>query len=122
MALTVNSPLLRQQVVYAHSASIGATPIAAAIAVPFRGTVIEVGCTPSGTLTSSNSVTYAVNGTAMSGSPMVMVSTGAGIGVTTSSAPSGLNNVVQGDYITFTPGGGAGAAVPGMFYAVIRAG
>lgn len=121
MALTLNHPLLKEQTVYAFSASIGASPIAAATVAQFRGKVIEVGCVPSGTLTSSNSVAFAINGTAVGGSPFVMVSTGAGIGIATSSQPTGANTVNQGDYITFTPSGGAGAAVPGMFYAVIQA-
>jgi hypothetical protein len=122
MALTVNSPLLRQQVVYCHSQSIGTTPVAAAIKVPFRGTVVEVGCTPSGTVTSTTSISYAISGTVMGGSPMSLVSTGAGIGVSVSAVPTNANAVTTDDYITFTPGSGAGAAVPAMFYAVIRAG
>ncbi len=121
MALTLNHPLLKEQTVWCHSASIGATPIAAATQAQFRGKVIEVGCVPSGVLTSSNSNAFAINGTAMTGSPFVMVSTGAGIGVATSAVPSGANLVNQGDYLTFTPSGGAGVAVPGMYYAVIQA-
>ena len=122
MALTVNSPLLRQQVVYCHSQSIGATPVAASVTIPFRGTVVEVGCVPSGTVTSTTSISYNVNGNLMTGSPMSLVSTGAGIGIAVSAAPSGNNAVNQGDYLVFTPGSGAGAAVPAMFYAVVRAG
>ncbi len=121
MALTLNHPLLKEQTVYAYSSSIGATPIAAATQAQFRGRIMEVGCIPSGTLTSSNSVEFSINGTDVTGSPFVMVSTGAGIGVATSAVPTGANTVNQGDYITFTPSGGAGASVPGMFYAVIRA-
>jgi hypothetical protein len=132
MALTVNHPTLKEQTVYAHSPSIGTTPIVAVARSPYRGKVVKVGLVMNGAITTAN-VSTAVNiipnaadgtapgaGTAISGSPLVLSFTNSAAGSTNSFVPSSVTAINEDDLITFTPSGATGASVTGTYYAVIQ--
>lgn len=132
MALTVNHPTLREQTVYAHSPSIGTTPIVAVARSPYRGKIVKIGLVINGAITTAPCST-AVNiipnaadatapgaGTAVSGSPFVVTHTNSAAGSTNSFAPSAVTPINEDDLITFTPSGATGASVTGTYYAVIQ--
>lgn len=132
MALTVNHPTLREQTVYAHSPSIGTTPIVAVARSPFRGKVVKVGLVINGAITNaacSTAVNIIANaadaaapgsGTAITGSPFVVTNTNSAAGSTNSFVPTGANAINEDDLITFTPSGATGSSVTGTYYAVIQ--
>lgn len=120
MALPVNHPLTEEQI-ECHSASIGGTPAAAYVRVPFRGKVVKVGMVTGGVITSADcSVAVAVNGTAVTGATLTATVASAAAGQHFSATPSGANTVNEDDVISFTPSGASGSSIPGMFYAVVR--
>lgn len=122
MAITELHPI-SEAVVYAHSASVGASPIAALAIAPFRGTIRKVGCVlVSGVSTSNLLVSTAINGTAITGGGFSVTASGSVAGSMGSAVPTGANKVNEDDYITFTPSVAAGTAVPATFFAVIRRG
>ena len=122
MALTNLHPL-SETVVYAHSASVGDSPIAALVLAPHRGTVVKVGCVlVSGVSTSNLLVSTAINGTAITGGGFTITAAASAAGSSGTAVPTGANAVVEDDYITFTPSVAAGTTVPATFFAVIRKG
>lgn len=121
MPLTTNHPLLKEQTVQCHSASVGTTPVAAVTRVPFRGKAVKCGVVVGGAFTVDMSVAVAINGVAVTGSPFTVTAAGSGVGTIASFIPSGANAVNEDDVISFTPSGSTGTAVPGTFFAVIQA-
>ena len=132
MALTLNHPTLKEQVIYAHSPSIGTSPIVAVARSPYRGKVVKVGLVINGAITAAPCST-AVNiipnaadatapgtGTAITGSPFVITNTNSAAGSTNSFVPSGANAINEDDLITFTPSGATGTSITGTYYAVIQ--
>lgn len=130
MALPVFHPLF-EVVVYAHSASVGATPIAAVARVPFKGTIIKVGLVVEAAFTTDMSVAVAVipsvaggtapgGGTAVTGSPFTVTASNSAAGTTGTMVPTAANTCNEDDTILFTPSGSTGSNVPGNFFAVIR--
>jgi hypothetical protein len=137
MALTVNHPTLKEQVVYAHTASCGASPIACAVRVPFRGKVVKVGQVLHGTITSADCSTTVAritgialaaagagaapgSGTAITGSPLVTDESNSAAGTHNYFIPTGANNVIEDDLILFTPASASGTDIPCTYYAVIQ--
>ena len=131
MALPVNH-VLNEVTVFAHSPSIGTTPIVAVARSPFRGKVVKVGLVINGAITGAACST-AVNiipnaadatapgsGTAITGSPFVVTNTNSAAGSTNSFVPTSANAINEDDLITFTPSGATGSSVTGTYYAVIR--
>lgn len=122
MALTDLHPI-SETVVYAHSASVGGSPVAALAIAPFRGTIRKVGCVlVSGISTSNLLVSTAINGTAITGGGFTIAASNSVAGSMGSANPTGANVVKEDDYITFTPSVAAGTTVPATFFAVIRRG
>jgi hypothetical protein len=124
MALPENHPLNEIQI-SCHSASIGASPAAAYIRVPFRGKVVKVGGVTGGTITTADSaIAVASNNSgsfaAMTGAGFTITVSGAAAGQHFSAIPTAANDVNEDDVIRFTPSGASGASIPGTFYAVIR--
>jgi len=110
---------LAEYTVFAKSASIGATPAVAYTVAPHRGKVVRTGVICEGAATGTIAVAVAIDG----GSNIGALSLTGGAGNKASDVPgvTGVSkDVVEGSTITFTPSGGAGATIPGLFYAVIR--
>lgn len=118
MANANNRPLA-EVYVYAKTASIGATPATAYCAAPVRGKIVRTGVVCEGAATGTIAVAVAING----GSNIGALSITGGAGVYGTDVP-GVNGVskrvTEGDVISFVPSGGAGATIPGWFYAVIK--
>ena len=121
MALTVNHPLLREQTLQSHSPSIGASPIASRIRVPFRSRVIKVFAVTGGIITTADAtVTVAVNGTTDTTAAFTILVTGAAAGQLFSAEPTSMR-VQEDDILSFTPAGASAASIPATFGAVFRA-
>jgi hypothetical protein len=120
MALTLNHPTLKEQSVFCHTASSATTPIVAAGRLPFRGKVVRCTFMVAAAFTTDMSVAVAINGTAITGSPMTVTASGSGAGTMGSFVPTGANTFVEDDYITFTPSGSTGTAVPGTAEAIVQ--
>lgn len=130
MALPTAHPL-QETVVHCHSASVGASPIAAVTRAPFAGRIIKVGLVVEAGFTTDMSVAVSVipnvaggtapgSGTAVTGSPFTVTASNSAAGTTGTMLPTGANSVGEDDTIIFTPSGSTGANVPGTFFAVIR--
>ncbi len=132
MALTVNHPTLKEVTVYAHTPSVGSSPIVAVARCPFRGKVVKVGLVINGAVTGA-AISSAVNiiasaadaaapgaGTAITGSPFIITNTNSAAGSTNSFVPTAANLVNEDDLITFTPSGATGTTITGTYYAVIQ--
>ena len=119
MAQTVLHPL-SEVTVTCHSPSIGASPIVGYARVPFRGKVLKVGVIESAAVSATATVTVAINGTSITGGAITVGATGSAAGTHNSATPTGANNVVEDDVISFTSASGGGASVTGHYYAVIR--
>lgn len=123
MALTVNHPTLKEQTVYCHSASIGASAAAAYVRAPFRGKIVKVGAVTGGVITTADAtVATAIGGTAITGGSITVTVAGAAAGQHFSATPTAANAVNEDDVISFTPSGASGVSIPGSFYAVIQMG
>lgn len=115
MALPINRSI-NEQVVRANTTSIGATPAACSTVATKKGLLERAFAFSEGASSGTISVAISING----GSTVATISfTGAAnaVGVVEPATPIAI---AEGDVITFTPSGGAGATIPGHFYAVIR--
>jgi hypothetical protein len=115
MALPINRPV-NEQVVYARTASIGATPAAGFTVATKKGLLERAFAFSEGASTGTITVTLSVAGVATT---LVFSFTG-GTNASGSGESATTINVNEGDLITFTPAGGGGVTIPGHFYAVIR--
>jgi hypothetical protein len=105
-----------------HSPSIGGSPVASYMRVPFRCAIEKVGVVAAGTITSADcSVAVALNGTAISGSPFVLPVSGAAAGELASLVPSARTYANSDDTLSFTPSGASGSSIPATFFAVLKA-
>lgn len=120
MALTLTHPTLKEQTVSAHSASIGASPVAAQARAPYRGRIVKVFAVTAGAITTADAtVTVAVAGTTQASAAFTITVTGAAAGQVFSA--TGLNIACnEDDAISFTPAGASGATIPATFGAVIQ--
>lgn len=117
MALPVNEPL-NEVVVTCKTASVGSTPVAAWCVAPVRGKIVRTYGVLEGTITvGAAAIALAINGTAVTGALSLAIGV-AGSGA--SDAPTGTRDVIEGDFISFTPSGATGATIPATFHAVIR--
>lgn len=116
MALNTNHPMLKEEFLSVYCPSIGGTPVAAYIRVPFSGRLGTMGVMPQGVITTADLVvTVAVNGTtntALAGS-LPFTSAAAGTGNTW--VPTTAVYVSEGDTIKFTPSAASGASIAGVF-------
>jgi hypothetical protein len=115
MPLPINRPF-SEEVVYARTTSIGATPVAASTVAVAKGLLQRAFAFSEGASTGTIAVAVSVNG----GSTVATISFTGGSNASGSIEINTPVSVVEGDLITFTPSGGAGATIPGHFYAVIR--
>jgi hypothetical protein len=116
MAIPINRPN-QENMAYARTTSIGATPVAGSTVAPKKGQLQRVFAFSEGASTGTIAVAVAVAGTTITGAAMSFTG---GANLSTSTEVSGTVMVNEGDLITFTPSGGGGATIPGHFYAIIR--
>ena len=120
MPLPLNHPV-NEAVVYAHSPSVGATPVTGYARVPFRGKVIKVGSVLYGAITTADAtVATAINGTAITGGAITITQSGSAAGQVNTATPTAANDVNEDDAISFPPTGAGGANVAATFFAVIK--
>jgi hypothetical protein len=105
-----------------HSPSIGGSPIASYMRIPFRCLITKVGVVAAGTITTADaSIAVALNGSAVSGSPFLLPVSGAAAGEIASLVPTALTYANSDDYLSFTPSGASGSSIPATFFAVLKA-
>lgn len=116
MALPTNHPLLRENFLTVYCPSIGTTPVAAYIRVPYRARIGKISVIPQGAITSADcTVTVAVNGTTNAALAGTLPLSGAAAGVAAVWTPTSTVYVNEDDYITLTPSGASGASIAGAF-------
>lgn len=115
MALPTNHPVNEMRI-NAHSPSVAASPIAAYCTAPFRGKLIKVIGVINGAITVADcSCAVAINGTAVTGSPFLILTAGSAAGTIGTLIPTGANAVNEDDYISVTPSGATGTTITGNF-------
>src|SRR5437868_15150368 len=93
-----------------YCSSIGGSPVATYIRVPFRCQIGLVDAVTHGTITTADcSVAVALNGAAISGSPFTIPVSGAAGGQIASMTPSSPVYAIADDVISFTPSGASGS-------------
>jgi hypothetical protein len=116
MALPTNHPLLRENFATVYCPSIGATPVAAYVRVPYRARLGKLSVIPQGAITTADcTVTVAVNGTTNAALAGTLPLSGAAAGVAAVWTPTSTVYVNEDDYITLTPSGASGASIAGVF-------
>lgn len=116
MALPTNHPLLRENFSTVYCPSIGTTPVAAYIRVPYRARIGKISVIPQGAITTADcTVTVAVNGTTNAALAGTLPLSGAAAGVAAVWTPTSTVYVNEDDYITLTPSGASGASIAGAF-------
>jgi len=100
----------------AHSPSIGASPVAAYVRVPFRCSIEKLAVVAAGIITTADcSIAVALNGSAISGSPFTLPVSGAA-----AMTPTAKTYANEDDTISFTSSGASGANIPATFTAVLK--
>jgi hypothetical protein len=119
MALPVNRPFdLRR--CYCHTASVGATAVAAHTAPPTKGYLKKFGSILGGAITSADAtITVAVDGTTVGTFTIANGSSAAGD--FDSGEPTAVTFVNEDSVIRFTPSGASGSSIPCMFFADVEA-
>ena len=104
-----------------YCSSIGGSPVAAYIRIPFRCQIGMVYAVTNGTITTADcSVAVAVNGTAVSGSAFTIPVASAGAGETATFTPTALTFVNDGDQISFAPSGASGSSIWATFSVALK--
>lgn len=122
MALSPNVPFT--DVFLAEgTTSIATSPVAAVMVAPCAGILRKVYAASNGTTTGTIAVAVAINGGSDITGGALTIAAGAGgnnPGLDLPKVGASVNNVNEGDIISFTPSGGTGASIAGAFAAVIR--
>jgi hypothetical protein len=118
VAIPGNHPTLKEAFkVAGYCSSLGGTPVASYIPVPFNARVGKIGVIPYGAITTADcTITVAVNGTTNTNLAGTLPLSGAAAGVAATWSPATPVYVAEGDYITLTPSGASGANIAGMFH------
>ena len=104
-----------------YCSSIGGSPVATYIRVPFRTQVVLVDAVTHGSITTADcSVAVALNGTAIAGSPFTIPVAGAAAGQVASMTPSSPVYANVDDVISFTPSGASGSGIAATFSAALK--
>jgi hypothetical protein len=113
MALPLNRQF-DELAVHARTSSIGATPVAGTTVATKKGRITRAFAFSEGASSGTIAVAISINGGASGGSFSFSGGSNA--------RGSGEFSIAveEGDLIAFTPSGGAGAAIPGHFYAIVR--
>lgn len=116
VAIPGNHPTLREAFATVYCPSIGGTPVAAYIRVPFNCRAGKLSVIPQGAITTADcTVTVAVNGTTNANLAGSLPVSGAAAGVAASWTPLAPVYMAEGDYVTFTPSGASGSSIAGVF-------
>lgn len=116
MALTLNHPTLKEQGVQGYTTSIGGTPVATYIRVPFRARISKLSATCYGAITTADCVvTVAVNGTTNTALAGTIAVASAAAGQVVSWIPTSAVYVSEDDYVTITPSAASGSSIGAMF-------
>ncbi len=104
-----------------HCPSIGVSPVASYMRVPFRAQVMLVEAVTHGAITTGDcSVAVALNGTAIAGSPFTIPVSGAAAGQVASMIPSSPVYASVDDVISFTPSGASGSSIAATFSTALK--
>ena len=96
-------------------------PSSVNIVVPDDGKIVKIIAVLGGAITTANSVvTTAINGTTVTGGGFTVAYSGSAAGDIDTAAPTALNSVKEGDYITITSDGGSSTTQPITVTLVIR--
>lgn len=111
----------------AYSPSVGGTPVAAYMRVPFTGTVRKITCIIGAAITTANGLITVTNATqSTTVGTIAIVQSGSAAGQYQFTAlPTGAAATIQvneDDVLVFTPSLASGASVPGHFSVAIRCG
>lgn len=117
VAIPVNHPVLKETFsVPGYSTSIGGTPVACYIRVPFRARIGKLSAITQGAITTADcTVTVALNGTTNTNLAGTIPVAGAAAGQVASWAPAIPVYANEDDYITITPSGASGSNIACMF-------
>lgn len=108
------------RVAYCHTASVGATPVAAHCAAPTKGWLKRFGSILGGAITSADAtITVAVNGVTVGTFTITQASSAAGD--FDSATPTAETFVQEDDVISFTSSGASGSSIPCQFFAGVEA-
>lgn len=127
MALSVNHHQLVETQVDCTMTASGATP--AVMRAPFRGRIVKIGCTTGAAVATSSAIlTWAVNGTNVTGGTVSLTSALAANTTVTSTITGSINSssieangfVKEDDAILVTPSGGATGAAGSCVFVVIK--
>jgi hypothetical protein len=123
MPLPVNSPF-SDIAAQASTASIATSPASAVAVAPASGYVRKAIAAAAGAFTGTVAVAVSINGSAdiFGGNFQLPAQTGPAHGAVAELSLVGDSSVFvnEGDVITFTPSGGAGASIAGAFTLMIR--
>lgn len=104
----------------AYCASVGATPSAAYLRIPFRCQILKVTSVLGGAITTANaSVAAALNGGSASFTHTI-VQSGSAAGQLDSTVPASNVYANEDDVLSLTPSGAGGASIPAYFSVVVR--
>lgn len=116
VAIPGNHPTLKESFQTAYCSSIGGTPVASYVRVPFNCRIGKLSLIPYGTITTADCVvTVAINGTTNVNLVGSLPFSGAAPGIANSWSPLIPVYAAEGDYITFTPSAASGANIAGAF-------
>lgn len=105
----------------ANCTSIGGTPVAVYIRVPYRGAITKVGCVAQGAITTADAtMAFALNGSANTAGNFTLPVAGAAAGQIATAIPTAQIYVQEDDVVTFTPSGASGTTIPAHFFIVVR--
>jgi len=122
MAVPANHTL-KEYRLSCFSPSIASSPTAAYLIVPRSGRIIKTYGVSYGTTTGTTAVAVAINGgSAISSAALSIAAGNAGVEVEANVNATDAAQVQDGDVISFTPSGGTGSTIGGMFTVAINAG
>ena len=104
----------------AYSPSVGASPVAAYVRIPFRCQIVQASSVLGGAITTADSlVACAVNGGAAFAT-IDIVQPGSAAGQVNTALPAAATYANENDSVAFTPSGASGANIPAAFALTIR--
>lgn len=103
-----------------YSPSVGGTPVAVNLRVPYRCRILQVSSCLNGAITTADaSVACAINGgTAFA--TLTITQAGSAAGTVSTQVPASATYANSDDYITLTPSGASGSSIAAHFQVTIR--